>query len=163
MTREAQSLILPQVRRVVSGDVLASVRRYLGYRFPGMKDAPLLETRVCQYENTSDKQFHCRPVTRQCKRMDCRRRLRPWIQNTGPALGEMAAKLVLKNEAADLSPLPARTASIHPTRKHKKRLEAEKDRREQTKYVRHNVCHVLSRLKIILSDLSIMDCSVRLT
>jgi len=32
-------------------------RRYLAQRFPALADAPLLETRVCQYENTSDSQF----------------------------------------------------------------------------------------------------------
>src|ERR1700722_19655410 len=34
--------------RLAGGEVLSGVRRYLKYRFPGMKDAPLVETRVCQ-------------------------------------------------------------------------------------------------------------------
>jgi glycine/D-amino acid oxidase-like deaminating enzyme len=29
----------------------------LAARFPALRDAPLLETRVCQYENTSDGNF----------------------------------------------------------------------------------------------------------
>jgi len=33
------------------------VRQFLAQRFPGLKDAPLLETRVCQYENTSSGDF----------------------------------------------------------------------------------------------------------
>ncbi len=32
-------------------------RQYLARRFPALADAPLLETRVCQYENTSDSHF----------------------------------------------------------------------------------------------------------
>ncbi len=33
---------------------LEQVRAYLGKRFPALKDAPLSETRVCQYENSSN-------------------------------------------------------------------------------------------------------------
>jgi glycine/D-amino acid oxidase-like deaminating enzyme len=43
--------------RLVSEVGLAEARRYLAYRFPGMKDAPLVETRVCQYEDTIDHNF----------------------------------------------------------------------------------------------------------
>lgn len=32
-------------------------RRYMEHRFPGMKGAPLIEARVCQYENTPDADF----------------------------------------------------------------------------------------------------------
>jgi monomeric sarcosine oxidase len=32
-------------------------RNYVGRRFPGLKDAPIVETRVCQYENTSNGDF----------------------------------------------------------------------------------------------------------
>jgi glycine/D-amino acid oxidase-like deaminating enzyme len=34
---------------------LARVRAHLAFRFPGLADAPLLESRVCQYENTPDR------------------------------------------------------------------------------------------------------------
>jgi glycine/D-amino acid oxidase-like deaminating enzyme len=44
-------------QRLVSEDQLVEARRYLSYRFPGMKDAPLVETRVCQYENSTDHNF----------------------------------------------------------------------------------------------------------
>jgi glycine/D-amino acid oxidase-like deaminating enzyme len=43
--------------RVASAEGLQAVRDYLGYRFPGLKGAPLLESRVCQYENSPDQQF----------------------------------------------------------------------------------------------------------
>jgi sarcosine oxidase len=40
--------------REPSQDGLSLLRDYVAFRFPAMKDAPLLETRVCQYENTPD-------------------------------------------------------------------------------------------------------------
>ena len=43
--------------RVVSAEGLRAAREYLGFRFPGLKGAPLLESRVCQYENSPDQQF----------------------------------------------------------------------------------------------------------
>jgi sarcosine oxidase len=43
--------------RVASNEGLAEVRRYLAARLPALKDAPLLEARVCQYENTSNGDF----------------------------------------------------------------------------------------------------------
>ena len=83
-------------QRLVSEDNLKSVRTYLAYRFPGMKDAPLLETRVCQYENTTDNNFII-------DRHPCNANV--WIVGGGsghgfkhgPALGEMMAGLILKD------------------------------------------------------------------
>lgn len=43
--------------RVVTMDGLMEVREYLARRVPALKDAPVLETRVCQYENTSNGDF----------------------------------------------------------------------------------------------------------
>lgn len=40
--------------RLVEPASLDAVRAYMGRRFPGMKEAPLSETRVCQYENSSN-------------------------------------------------------------------------------------------------------------
>jgi len=40
--------------REVSDAGLKIIRDYVAFRFPAMKDAPLVETRVCQYENTPD-------------------------------------------------------------------------------------------------------------
>jgi len=87
-------------QRLVSEDQLAAARRYVAYRFPGMKDAPLVETRVCQYENSTDHNF-----------IIDRHPANPkvWIVGGGsghgfkhgPALGEMVARLVLKDETAE--------------------------------------------------------------
>lgn len=43
--------------RAVSAELLNEVRAFMNHRFPAMKDAPLLESRVCQYENTSNGDF----------------------------------------------------------------------------------------------------------
>jgi monomeric sarcosine oxidase len=43
--------------RMPSTEALRAARAYLHFRFPGMKGAPLLESRVCQYENTPDHHF----------------------------------------------------------------------------------------------------------
>jgi glycine/D-amino acid oxidase-like deaminating enzyme len=86
--------------RLVDEDHVADVRRYLGYRFPGMKDAPLLESRVCQYENTTDHNFIIDQHPRNAN---------VWIVGGGsghgfkhgPALGEMASRLILQDESAE--------------------------------------------------------------
>jgi glycine/D-amino acid oxidase-like deaminating enzyme len=88
--------------RVISDDGLAAARRYLGYRFPGMKNAPLIESRVCQYENTTDHNFI---VDRHPDNADI------WIVGGGsghgfkhgPVLGEMVAGLVLKDGSAEIT------------------------------------------------------------
>jgi len=87
-------------QRLVSEESLAEARRYLAYRFPAMKDAPLVESRVCQYEDTTDHNFI---IDRHPRNANV------WIVGGGsghgfkhgPALGEMASKLVLKDETAD--------------------------------------------------------------
>jgi glycine/D-amino acid oxidase-like deaminating enzyme len=43
--------------RLGSPEGLAAVRSYLAQRMPSLKDAPVTETRVCQYENTSNGDF----------------------------------------------------------------------------------------------------------
>src|SRR5262249_42131114 len=40
--------------RLPSAEGLASARLVLARRFPALKDAPLIDARVCQYENTPD-------------------------------------------------------------------------------------------------------------
>jgi len=86
--------------RLVSMDGLKKIRDYVGFRFPAMKSAPLLETRVCQYENTPDGHFivdrhpHAENV---------------WLLGGGsghgfkhgPALGEMVADLMIRGGDAD--------------------------------------------------------------
>lgn len=81
--------------RVVSGEGLRAIREYMELRFPAMKNAPLLETRVCQYEQTPDNHLI----------MD----RHPGADNVwllgggsghgfkhGPAIGEMMTDLILK-------------------------------------------------------------------
>ena len=43
--------------RIVSPVMRERVRAYVALRFPDLKDAPIVETRVCQYENTSSGDF----------------------------------------------------------------------------------------------------------
>ena len=43
--------------RVITPSLLAEVCKHLAERFPGLQDAPLIESRVCQYENTSNGDF----------------------------------------------------------------------------------------------------------
>ncbi len=43
--------------RIVSPTMTEAVRKYAARRFPALKDAPIVETRVCQYENTSNGDF----------------------------------------------------------------------------------------------------------
>jgi glycine/D-amino acid oxidase-like deaminating enzyme len=88
--------------RVVSEDGLKIIRDYVGFRFPAMKDAPLVETRVCQYENTPDQHLIIdrHPAAENV-----------WLVGGGsghgfkhgPALGEMVAELMV--ERKDLDPM----------------------------------------------------------
>jgi len=43
--------------RTPSSDGQAAARDYLVHRFPRLRDAPLVESRVCQYENTANGDF----------------------------------------------------------------------------------------------------------
>jgi glycine/D-amino acid oxidase-like deaminating enzyme len=43
--------------RVVSAASIRAVRDFVSRRFPALKAAPVVETRVCQYENTSNGDF----------------------------------------------------------------------------------------------------------
>jgi glycine/D-amino acid oxidase-like deaminating enzyme len=86
--------------RTVTAEGLKSVRDYIGFRFPALKDAPLLESRVCQYENTPDDNFI---IDRHPRRENV------WLLGGGsghgfkhgPALGEMMAGLVLEHKDAE--------------------------------------------------------------
>lgn len=98
--------------RVISPDLLKSVREYMSFRFPGMADAPLVETRVCQYENSPDAHFI---IDRHPRRDDV------WLIGGGsghgfkhgPALGEMVAGWIMHDKDADplfrLSRFPAKS------------------------------------------------------
>jgi len=82
--------------RVVSPDTLKDIREYISFRFPALKDAPLVETRVCQYEQTPDSHFI---IDRHPANENV------WLVGGGsghgfkhgPALGEMMAELILKD------------------------------------------------------------------
>jgi glycine/D-amino acid oxidase-like deaminating enzyme len=86
--------------RVISPELLQSVREYMEFRFPGMKRAPLVETRVCQYENTPDTHFI---IDRHPRRADV------WLLGGGsghgfkhgPALGEMVAGWIVHDKEPD--------------------------------------------------------------
>jgi sarcosine oxidase len=86
--------------RTVSAEGLKLAREYVEFRFPGMKNAPLIETRVCQYENTPDNDF----IIDRHPEAD-----NVWIVGGGsghgfkhgPALGEMMAELVMEGKDAD--------------------------------------------------------------
>lgn len=43
--------------RIASPSAFAIARQFLARRFPALKNAPVVETRVCQYENTSNGDF----------------------------------------------------------------------------------------------------------
>jgi len=81
-------------KRVVSSEGVAAASEYIGYRFPGLRDAPLIESRVCQYTNTPDSDF----IADRHPRAD-----NTWLLGGGsghgfkhgPALGEMVAAQVL--------------------------------------------------------------------
>lgn len=89
-----------QGERVVSQETLKDIREYVSFRFPALKDAPLVETRVCQYEQTPDGHFIVdrHPVSENI-----------WIAGGGsghgfkhgPAVGEMVAELILQDREPD--------------------------------------------------------------
>ncbi len=86
--------------RIASEDGLKLLRDYIGFRFPAMKAAPLVETRVCQYENSPDNHLIIdrHPAAENV-----------WIVGAGsghgfkhgPALGEMVAELVMEQKDPD--------------------------------------------------------------
>lgn len=79
---------------------LRAIREYLGFRFPALKNAPLLESRVCQYENSPDNNF----IIDRHPNSE-----RVWLVGGGsghgfkhgPALGEIVAELVMEHKDPD--------------------------------------------------------------
>jgi glycine/D-amino acid oxidase-like deaminating enzyme len=45
------------LERIVAPELVEETRRWLGYRFPALRSAPLLDAHVCQYENTHNGDF----------------------------------------------------------------------------------------------------------
>jgi glycine/D-amino acid oxidase-like deaminating enzyme len=82
--------------RVVSHAAINTMREYIAFRFPALKEAPVIETRVCQYEQTPDSNFI---IDRHPANENV------WIVGGGsghgfkhgPAIGEMMAEIILKD------------------------------------------------------------------
>jgi sarcosine oxidase len=83
--------------RVVTPATLKRVREYAAHRFPAMNNAPLIESRVCQYEQTPDSHFI---VDRHPQMPNV------WLLGGGsghgfkhgPALGGIVAEAILKDK-----------------------------------------------------------------
>jgi glycine/D-amino acid oxidase-like deaminating enzyme len=86
--------------RVLSPEALKTARAWIAFRFPALADAPLLESRVCQYENSPDHHFI---LDRHPEANNV------WLLGGGsghgfkhgPAMGERAARTVLGQVAVD--------------------------------------------------------------
>jgi monomeric sarcosine oxidase len=86
--------------RAPTPDALAEARAFMAERFPGMRGAPLVESRVCQYESTSNGDF---VIDRHPGHDNV------WLCGGGsghgfkhgPAVGEYTADRVLKGDATD--------------------------------------------------------------
>jgi glycine/D-amino acid oxidase-like deaminating enzyme len=86
--------------RTASEAGLKAIRDYIAFRFPTMKGAPLLETRVCQYENSPDNHL----IIDRHPNAD-----NVWLVGGGsghgfkhgPALGEMVAEWVIEGRNPD--------------------------------------------------------------
>jgi len=86
--------------RTVTPEALRNVRAHVEYRFPGLKGAPVVETRVCQYEQTPDSNFIIdhHPAAANA-----------WLvgggsghgYKHGPAVGELVAQTVLGKKPRD--------------------------------------------------------------
>jgi glycine/D-amino acid oxidase-like deaminating enzyme len=68
------------LEREISQEKLSAARAYMKLRFPTLSVAPLLESRVCQYENSTDHNFHFGSPPGSGQRLDCRWRLGPRLQ-----------------------------------------------------------------------------------
>jgi sarcosine oxidase len=86
--------------RTPTPQTLAIVREFVGRRFPALKDAPLVSSEVCQYENTSNGDFL---IDRHPERENV------WLVGGGsghgfkhgPALGEYVAARILEGGKVD--------------------------------------------------------------
>ena len=86
--------------RFASAEAAEQARRYVARRFPALRDAPIVESRVCQYENTSSGDF----LVDRHPALD-----NVWLVGGGsghgfkhgPAMGEYAAGQILGDAGAE--------------------------------------------------------------
>jgi sarcosine oxidase len=82
--------------RLINPRTLKDIREYVAFRFPALRNAPLIETRVCQYEQTPDSHFI---IDRHPSNENV------WLLGGGsghgfkhgPAIGEMMADMILRD------------------------------------------------------------------
>ena len=87
-------------KRMLNMEVYEKASSFIAHRFPALKNAPLVENRVCPYENSPDGNFilDTHPEAENC-----------WFlgggsghgYKHGPALGELAAKVISGNKALE--------------------------------------------------------------
>jgi monomeric sarcosine oxidase len=90
----------PDTGERLAGETFSEVRGYLARRFPALRNAPLVGSEVCQYENTSNGDFL---IDRHPEMQDV------WLVGGGsghgfkhgPALGEHVARLVGEDGAVE--------------------------------------------------------------
>ncbi|HEY6763324.1 MAG TPA: FAD-dependent oxidoreductase [Candidatus Sulfotelmatobacter sp.] len=88
--------------RVATEETLRTIRGYVAFRFPALKNAPLVESRVCQYEQTPDSNF----ILDRHPGME-----NVWLLGGGsghgfkhgPTIGEMMAKVILGEREPEAS------------------------------------------------------------
>jgi monomeric sarcosine oxidase len=86
--------------RMVMTEAVNRIREYIARRFPALRNAPIIETRVCQYENTSNGDF----LVDRHPDFD-----NVWLVGGGsghgfkhgPALGEYVARLITEGGAVE--------------------------------------------------------------
>lgn len=97
--------------RMASVQAIAAARNFITKRFPELKHAPMVESRVCQYENTSNGDF----LIDRHPDFD-----NVWLVGGGsghgfkhgPSLGEYVAAHVLHNEAAGVAEIEPRFSLV---------------------------------------------------
>ena len=95
--RHGPSIDPDNADRVVSPATIQQMRAYLAERFPALADAPVVDSRVCQYENTSNGDF----ILDRHPTME-----NVWLSGGGsghgfkhgPAVGEYVAQLVTSDQ-----------------------------------------------------------------
>ncbi|MEJ2086618.1 MAG: FAD-dependent oxidoreductase, partial [Acidobacteriota bacterium] len=103
------------LQRTPTAELVEAARQYLGKRFPALAQAPLLEARVCQYENSPDGHLI---LDRHPGAPNL------WIAGGGsghgfklaPAVGELMARAILEDESINPKFSLARLGAIEHNR-----------------------------------------------